>query len=193
MKGVELIKYLAELAHQHSKKVFRLRELSIFAKTGVEATAMCLLRLKKKGIVDRVGSLWMNLLDPPALEEVALTLCSPSYISFENALFKRNVLSQSPRGLLSLVTTKRSGRYETPMGNIESVHMKPQLFFGYDKTRVAHPEKALLDMIYIRTKKGLDPLPPVTLYWEEFNRSRLKQWGKKFPPFVLKFIKGNTP
>lgn len=187
MKSVELIKYLTELSRKHEKRVFKLRELSIYAKAGAEATAMGLLRLKKKGIVDRVGALWINLLDPPTLEEVALTLCSPSYISFENALFKRNVLSQSPRGMLSLVTTKRSGRYETPMGNIEYIHIQPQLFFGYDKTRVAYPEKAVLDLIYIRTKKGLGPSPPVTIYWEEFSRSRLKQWGKKFPAFVLKF------
>lgn len=193
MKSVELIKYLTELSHQHSKKVFKLRELSIFSKTGVEATAMGLLRLKKKGIVDRVGSLWMNLLDPPEIEDVGLTLCSPSYISFENALFKKGGLSQSPRGILSLATTKRSARYKTPVGNIEYIHLQPRLFFGYDKMRVAHSEKAILDMIYIRTKKGLDPLPPVTLYWEEFNRSRLKQWGKKFPAFVLKYAKGEIP
>lgn len=188
MKSIELIKYLTELSRKHKKRIFKLGELSTYAKTGPEATAMALLRLKKKGIIDRVGTLWINLLDPPSLEEIALTLCSPSYISFENALFQRNILSQSPRGMLSLVTTKRSGRYETPMGNIEYIHLQPQLFFGYDKARVAYPEKAILDLIYIRTKKGLDLLPPVTIYWEELNKRRLKQWGKKFPAFVLKSI-----
>lgn len=186
MKSVVLIKYLTELSHQHQKRMVKLKELSVYVQARPEAIAMTLLRLKKKKIVERVSSWWINLLDPPSLEDVGLTLCTPSYISFENALYKKNILSQSPRGQLTLATTKRPARYETSLGTIEYVHIQPKLFFGYDEQRVAHPEKALLDLIYIRTKKGLDPVPAVTFYWEELNKKRLKEWGKRFPDYVLR-------
>lgn len=188
MKSIELIKYITELSRVHQKRIFKLRELSTYAQAPSAATAMALLRLKKKKIVERIGSWWINLLNPPSLEEIGLTLRAPSYISFENALFKKTILSQSPRGQLSLVTTQRPVRYETSLGNVEYIHIQPKLFFGYDPSRIAYPEKALLDLIYIRIKKGWDPLPSVTIYWEELKKKRLKQWAKKFPPFVSKNI-----
>jgi len=189
MRTIELIKILSQLAKEHHKKVVTLKELSIFTNQTASAIAMALLRLKKQGCVERIGLLWINMMDRPTLEEIALAFPFPSYISFESALFRKNLLSQSPRGSLLVATTARPRHVTTPLGNIEFIHLNPKLFFGFDKNRVAHPEKALLDMVYVRKKWGLEGLPRVTFYWEELQKSRLKRFAKQFPNYIWKAIR----
>lgn len=189
MKTIELTKIIRKLAADHGKRVFTLRDVVACSGESAPSVAMALLRLKKHGVVDRIGSLWINMLDRPAAEEVAFSLRAASYVSFESALYEKGILSQSPRGILALATTGRPGRVRTPVGEIEFVHLKPTLFFGYDERRIAYPEKALLDLAYIRTKRGLGALPGMTFYFEELDRRRFAEFAGKFPPSISTALK----
>lgn len=186
MKKIEAIHFLNHLAKEACKRVFRLNEFVLYAqgKGSAAAAGMALLRLEKDGVVERAGELWINKLDTPSLAEIAFSLRPLSYISFESALYQKGILSQSPQGLLSVATADRPGRQKTSLGSIEFLHVKKDLFFGFDAERVAHPEKALLDLIYIRKKHGLDSLPPVTIYWDELNQKRLKEFARSYPKTI---------
>lgn len=189
MKLTELVKTLNILEQSHKKRVFSLREIASLLNTTKAAAAMALLRGARNGLLWRVRNLWINRLNPPTLEEVALSLYSPSYISFESALYKRGILSQSPRGALTVATTGRSRQLTTPLGNIHFIHIKNSLFFGFDSQRLAYPEKAYLDLLYIRHRKMKDWEFSETLYTTELNRRRLKTYAKAYPAWVYKRIR----
>lgn len=178
MTLVRLIQIMQTLARDHKKRVFTLREISALTQSARAASAMMLLRAAQKGLVARVGNLWLNMMDPPELLEVAQSLPSPSYLSFESALFRHGILSQAPRGALTMASTGRPRIVQTPLGIIRFIHLKPSLFFGFDADRIAFPEKAWLDLIYIR--RGCK-----NLITEEFDLSGLK--SKSVKRFIEKF------
>lgn len=186
MTSTVFIKLLQIFAKQN-KRLFTLKEIVAYSGESFASASMSLLRAKKNGFVGCVNNLWFNLLEPPTLEEVALELRSPAYISFESALYKHGVLSQSPRGELVLATTLRPCRIYTPFGNIRYIHLAKDIFRGFDDTRLALPEKAFLDMIYIRAKSGKKHFPEV-FYLENLNKKKMSALAKAFPLWLQKIL-----
>lgn len=191
MTQLELISIMQMLAKKHNKRVFSLRELSLLAGETCASTGMSLLRGEKHKIVSRVRNLWLNMQDPPSLETVALIMQTPSYISFESALYRHGIVSQSPRGELLVATTLKPCKIRTPLGTIHYMHLAKKLFFGFDENRIALPEKAFLDMIYIRIRHGTFEHYSDVLYPELLNRKRLKLFLKEYPMFVAKAVFGS--
>lgn len=181
MTSLKLVQLLQKLARDHRKKVFTLRDMASLGGESRPAAAMTLVRAAKKGLIGRVGNLWINLMDPPELLEVALALPSPSYLSFESALYRQGLLSQSPRGELTLATAGRSRLLRTPLGSIRMIHLKPSLFFGFDGNRIAFPEKAWLDLLYLRGRRGRTGLATEEFYLEGLDRKRLIKFARSFP------------
>ena len=176
MKQIEAIKLINEMDRNHQKKIFTSRELSLLSGESRPAVGMALLRLG------------YNLMSPPDLENLALAYHPLSYVSFETALYRQNLLSQAPQGLLSVATTGRPRREQTALGEIEFIHVKEDLFFGFDENRLAYPEKALLDLVYIRKKRGRSALPDVTFYLEDLNQKRLREFASAFPVSVQRAV-----
>ena len=91
------------------------------------------------------------------LFEVANRIYSPSYVSLESALSHHGLI---PEGVYRIccLSTRRTYRFETTLGQMTYGHVLPRLFFGYDlvgygqnKTfKLARPEKAILDYLYSR-------------------------------------------
>ena len=187
MKQLILIKLIQRLATDYDKKIFKLSELAILTGESQAAVGMALGRAEREGIVAHVRHYWINMMERPRLEDVALEIMSPSYISFESALYHHGVLSQSPRGALTLATMGKPAMVVTPLGNIQSIHLQPGLFFGFDDHRMAHPEKAFLDMIYIRIRKGIGEITE-TIYRDELNQAVLRRLSKKYPTYVQKAL-----
>ncbi|MDO8519422.1 MAG: hypothetical protein Q7T11_04600 [Deltaproteobacteria bacterium] len=179
MRQADLILLLHRIRRDHGKRVFSLRDIAALAGVSRPAAGMALLAAEKRGLVGRATTLWVNLIDPPPLSELALAFSSPSYISFESALYHHHVLSQSPRGELTLATRGRSKRLSTPLGSIRFIHVKQSLFFGFDENRMALPEKAWLDLLYIRRRMGMKPLLTERFYPERLNRRRLALFSKR--------------
>lgn len=184
MTQADLIQLLQKLVRDYKKKVFSLREIARLAGISRPAAGMILLRAEKKGVVSRVANCWINRMDPPELLEIAFALVSPSYLSFESALYQQGLLSQSPRGALTVATSKRPRRIETPLGTIEFIHLKPSLFFGYNSQRTAYPEKAWLDLLYIRGRRALKEKLGEKFYLDRLQQKGLERFAKKFPSWV---------
>ena len=185
----DLIKLLAAMAKEHGKRIFSLREFALLCRETEAASGMALLRAARGGIVGKVKNLWYNNMDKPSLEALALSLRSPSYISFESALYASGVLSQSPRGALTLATTQRGGSIETPLGSLRYIHLAEKYFFGFDAHRTAFPEKALLDMIYAATRTGADGMGAEVFYPEHLNKRRLRGYAGRFPGYLAQKIR----
>ncbi|MHB1322904.1 MAG: type IV toxin-antitoxin system AbiEi family antitoxin domain-containing protein [Coriobacteriia bacterium] len=93
---------------------------------------------------------------PPRHFEIANLLERPSYVSLESALSYHGVIPETVFVTTS-VTTARAGEFDTPLGRYGYRHVAPALFWGYvtvtiggAEVLVARPEKALLDLIYLR-------------------------------------------
>ncbi len=185
MKTVILIRWLRRLHQDHHKRVFFAKEIAALSGESRASAAMTLIRAARQGLVERVGNLWINLMDKPDLLEVALAHRPSSYLSFESALYRHGLLSQSPRGALTLATAARPQVVKTSLGTIRFIHLKPDLFFGFDEGRIALPEKAWLDWLYLRGLRGRGQPITETVYPTRLNRRRLKEFARRFPKWVI--------
>jgi predicted transcriptional regulator of viral defense system len=181
------IALLQHLAHQ-GQDFLTLSALQRLSGLREGTTRKAMLRLEKKGYVTRVGrNLYANRLGHPTLEELAMILSPPCYISFESALERYGILSQVPL-VLTCASTSRSEQCQTPLGEILFHRLRPVLFFGYrmeENILWAEPEKALLDWLYIHRKwSGVSP-PLDELNWEPLDIERLWDWAAHYPRTVM--------
>ncbi len=113
---------------------------------------------------------------------IANSLYSSSYISFETALNFYGILSQFPYEITS-ATSKKTIIKKVNNINYSYVHIKSDLFFGYrkkDNILIAEPEKALLDQIYL-SLKGFKKINIDEYDFSIIKKGKLKEYYKKYP------------
>ena len=88
--------------------------------------------------------------------QVANLLYEPSYVSLEGALSFHGMIPEGVPQVTS-VSTRKTARFSNALGTFSYSAVKKELFWGYEKYKlgkggalVAVPEKALLDLIYLR-------------------------------------------
>ncbi len=129
---------------------------------------MNLVRWQKKGYILRLRNRWYAINDAESHENIewlaANLIYAPSYISLHTALSWYNLIPEMIVSTTS-VTTRKTNRFSTPLGDFDYHRIKPELFgFGYSledmdayrtksnysrKILVATPQKAILDFFYI--------------------------------------------
>lgn len=90
--------------------------------------------------------------------EVSNALVPASYVSMESVLAEWGLIPEAIF-VTTAVTTGRQGTRQTPFGTFVYQHVKRDLFWGYETVELpggrtayaARPEKALLDLAYLRT------------------------------------------
>ena len=90
--------------------------------------------------------------DALALPEY-LTSPFPSYVSLQSALYRHGMIEQVP-AITYAVSLARTRRFTTPLGTVSIHHVDPGFFFGFEHMgtsggRMATPEKALVDFLYL--------------------------------------------
>lgn len=90
--------------------------------------------------------------DPLALPEY-LTSPFPSYVSLHSALYLHGMIDQVPT-VTYAVSLARTRRFTTPIGTVSVHHVDSGFFFGFENAgssdgRLATPEKALVDFLYL--------------------------------------------
>lgn len=141
-------------------------------------------KLLKSKILEKVGKNCYILAKIPAHQYlVANYHLTPSYISFESALSYYGILSQFPTEVTS-ATSKKTANYNLNNQMYSYVHLKKDLFWGYDKRDdgflIASPEKAVLDQAYMASK-GLKSFPKDELDWSLVDRKKLTEYAKLYP------------
>jgi predicted transcriptional regulator of viral defense system len=192
-----------------NEPVLRTSDIIGYLKINKAQASTILARLADfKHIVRVKRGLWVfpENLDPLSLSEY-LTSPFPSYISLQSALFFHGMISQIPETIYS-VSVARTKLYKTPLGTFSIHHINPTFFFGYQlsqksRIKMATPEKALLDFLYMQPAKSkiFSSLPELELP-PKFNiktarkiicqggtTKRLAFLNKKFEEFLSAYTK----
>jgi predicted transcriptional regulator of viral defense system len=151
---VRLVDALAALASLDAP-AFTTREAAARLRVPDGHASVSLARLRAAGLLVRLRrGLWAfpDRVDPLALPEL-LTAPFPAYVSLQSALYLHGMISQVP-AVTYAVTLARTRRLVTPLGTVSLHHVKPRFFFGYEDAgraggRLATPEKALVDFLYL--------------------------------------------
>jgi predicted transcriptional regulator of viral defense system len=181
---------------QHStKKLFSVSDLSQLINEPKTSLMVQLTRLTKAKIITRVAHGWYaNPFSQPTSEEVSMVLRIPSYLSLEYALSRQGILSQRPY-TITLVTTQPPYTFQTEAIQYEYHQIQKSLFWGYTQEKtvcIAHAEKALLDLLYIRgvcTKElSLNAFRSLLedMDLEALNTRRLQEYTRRFGQRTIK-------
>ena len=182
-----------------SKNVFfTTRQYAVATKAPVETASRQLQRLAGEGAIENVTrGVWCQMHHPfySRYEAVPYLLGNEhGYISFLTALHRHGVLSQIPRAI-QVATTGRGRKLTSSIGEFEFFHIQPRWMregvivsegkFAYN---MASPEKALLDTLYLSTRKGrrFSRLPELDL--EGINVRKVKDLMSHSPPGVAKLL-----
>lgn len=111
---------------------------------------------------------------------VANRMVKASYVSCQSTLAWYGLIPEYTPVTTS-VTTLRPGSRNTPFGDFQFRHLKQDLWFGYQllsvtpeqQAFVAHPEKALLDLLYL-TPEADNPL-----FLQELRLQNLEQLNQE--------------
>lgn len=143
---------------------FTTREFATEASVPLASATRQLRRASDRGALVRVTrGVWAN----PAHPSFHPLACVPKilgreqgHVSFLTALHSRGLISQIPRSF-QIATTGHGRKLLTPIGTFELFRLSPKMMrdgIVWSETRVpyriATAEKALLDTIYISTKRG---------------------------------------
>jgi predicted transcriptional regulator of viral defense system len=115
---------------------------------------------QKKGYIKKITKLFYIFANKKPNENevgyIANKLLEPSYLSLEYALRYYNLIPEEVY-LITSITTRKTKIIKTPISNFQYRAIKENLFFGYKiieaggvSFRIAEPEKALLDFLYLR-------------------------------------------
>ena len=127
-----------------------------------------LTRWTNSGLLVRLRQEWYAfpemLQRPDFARYIAGRIYRPSYISLHSALSFYGIIPEAVTDITS-VSTLKTGRFDNAFGRYSYQHVKPELFFGYKPVTMpasvgvinapqqawllAHPEKALLDLLYL--------------------------------------------
>ncbi len=150
----------------------------------LSAASKQLNRLYKKHIIEKVTrGVWANINHPyynPLAAVPYLLGKEQGYISFLTALHSYGIISQIP-SKVQIATTGHKRELRSLIGRFEFIHLAPYMMkegikLSDNKSNyfIASPEKALLDTLYISTRKGkrFSLLPELDL--EDLNMKKLK-------------------
>lgn len=149
---------------------FRVFSIGDVEKQFPSMNLMNLVRWQKKGYIQRLRNRWYAFNDSERHENIewlaANLIYAPSYVSLHTALSWYNLIPEMVATTTS-VTTRKTNKFSTPLGNFDYHRIKPELFgFGYTledidayrsesnssrKIMVATPQKAILDFFYINS------------------------------------------
>ncbi len=181
--------WLQFFTKHREKKLFSLADLAQLTAIEKVSLSVQLTRLVNANVIRRSAHDWYeNPFNPPTPEEVAMVLRYPAYLSLEYALSKQGVLNQVAQ-VLTLITTKLPYTYQTTQAVYEYHQLHPTLFWGYHRQGailLAEPEKALLDLIYIRysknkeiTRSGIASLID-DMAVDGFSRQKLQRYARQY-------------
>lgn len=144
--------------------IFTTRAYASHVGVSMSAATKRLVRLSDKKLLTRVTKgIWANSSHPyfhPLSCVPYLLDKEQGYVSFLTALHLHGVISQIPK-TIQVATTGRARSLDSPVGRFEFFQIKPELMkqgADWSETRlpylIANPEKALLDTLYLSTRKS---------------------------------------
>ncbi|MDA0680974.1 MAG: type IV toxin-antitoxin system AbiEi family antitoxin domain-containing protein [Proteobacteria bacterium] len=155
---------MLELRSNAEFVIFTTRDYAAASGASMSSASRHLDALAKRGAIVRVTKgIWANTAHPhfhPLACVPYLLGKEQGYVSFLTALHLHGMISQIPR-TLQVATTGRPRVLDSPIGKFEFLRIKPELMSDgvdwsdtYQPYLMASAEKALLDTLYISTRKN---------------------------------------
>jgi predicted transcriptional regulator of viral defense system len=154
-------------------------------------------RQERRGLVEHISRrVYVNKLahDFSARELVGI-LRPHAYVSLESALAEWGISTQSPSAL-TCVTTGFPRKFRSASVHIVYRHISQSLYWGFQEKRTRHgsykiaePEKALLDWVYLQRQEGL-PVAVDELSLNSIDKKKLQKYAAKYPNSVRRTVEG---
>lgn len=167
MRLTDVLAHLKEIR----QPVLRTADVMAYLDLNEAHASKMLARLADSGHIIRIKrGLWVfpEELEPMTMAEY-LTAPFPSYVSLQSALYYHGMISQIPTITYS-ISAARTRIFKTPLGAYSIHHVHHSFFFGYESVgkhgiKLATPEKALLDFLYLGPAKSklFNSLPELDL------------------------------
>ena len=174
-----------------NKPIFTTHDLVAHSGKSTSNVIQCLNRLVDKEVLIKLRrGVWAKA-DAPQLSAFnSIFQVFPRqrvYVSFISALHLHGIIEQIPQ-VISLASTAHTSRLQTKLGSFTIHQIASELFDGFDWYKgtgdflIAEPEKALIDCLYLssRRKKNYRYFPEL-YFSKEFSFKKAKEWGKKIP------------
>lgn len=173
------------------RTVFTTHDVVSVSGKSASTVVQSLNRLAQQGLLTKIyRGVWAEA-GPKALSPFELIPClfprRRVYVSFITALHLHGIVEQIPQ-VITLASLSHTRTLRTRAG-VFSVHqMAPAFFDGFDWYRgegsflIAEPEKALMDSLYLssRKKKQFGHFPELH-FPSTFSFKKAARWGKRIP------------
>jgi len=184
---------MIDLPNTEDFVIFTTNDFATRAGVSISAAARRLSRLSAKQVLTRVTKgVWASTGHPyfhPLSCVPYLLGKEQGYVSFLSALHLYDVISQIPK-TIQVATTGRGRTLDSPTGRYEFFQIKPELMTQGAQWSEAHlpyliatPEKALLDTLYLSTRKNrrFARLPELDLSQSEFRQPEFRRLLDQLP------------
>ena len=184
---------MPDLLNTEGFVIFTTREFANRAGISMSAAAKRLSRLSDKESLLRITKgVWGNTSHPyfhPLSCVPYLLGKEQGFVSFLTALHLHGVISQIPKSI-QVATTGHGRLLDSPIGRYEFFQIKPELMTQateWSETRlpylIATPEKALLDTLYLSTRKSrrFSRLPEVDVVQSGFRVKAFERLLEQLP------------
>lgn len=148
--------------HKIGRLVFTTREIAGLTGSTIASTTQSLARLADKCVIRKIAQgLWGFVDDSRFSPFLVIPFLNPrhqAYLSFISALHIHGVISQIPQ-VITVAWTAHSKVARTSAGTFEIHQITPDFFYGFDwhaqgDYLIASPEKALVDCLYLASRKS---------------------------------------
>jgi hypothetical protein len=183
-----------------SKNVFfTTRQYAFALNVGIETASRQLKKISTEGasLSAITRGIWAQTHHPffsPSGAVPYLLSNEQGYISFLTALHRHGVISQIPN-VIQIATTGHGRKLSTSIGQFEFIKIQPRLMRdgiqvheGKNSYNVATPEKALLDTLYISTRRGRRFRQFPEIEWSKLRKKKLSGLIAKLAPGIQKLI-----
>lgn len=191
MASISTIKAISRLKELNIKVVTPLSISNIFGVESKNTVYKIIERMEKYKLIERLVKGKYILVNSNISDfEKAGIILSPSYISLESALAFYGILPQFTYSVTS-VTTQKARKYQIGGKEYEYAKIQKAFFSDYvkkDNFLIAIPEKALIDLIYLASKRlrkiELSDLDMSIINWDLFNKIKNTIDYKPFQNYI---------
>jgi predicted transcriptional regulator of viral defense system len=161
-------------------------------KVDPKAVSKALLRYEGRGLIERVThKVYINKLASDFSSQDLVNVLRPhSYVSLESALRFWGLSTQST-AVLTCVTTGKPYYFKGKSFAVKYRSITEGLYWGfvqkrtrYGSYKIAEPEKALLDFVYLSLQAGYKNPSIDELDFSRLDRKKLNKYLRKYPTSV---------
>ncbi len=177
----------AQAIRAAGSSVFTTRQIAALRGSSLSAASQALARMEQRDLVKKVTRGIWCIPDRFSLYSLVPLLAGShrAYVSLISALHLHGLIEQIPE-IVFAATTGHTRVRKTSVGTYSYHRIHPQFFAGFDwygkrqDFLVATPEKALVDSLYLSSRKGkrFRFFPEINL-GAEFSFKRARSWAER--------------